>query len=169
MVPTWNYAVVHASGPLRVIDDRAWVRRFVEQLTNRHEAPRSDPWKVTDAPADFIDTMTSAIVGIEVPIAQLTGKWKVSQNRPEKDRAGVVEGLMQNRSDDAAAMAQLVQAKERRLKLLAIFRDFGTDAQLLDQFLFPLRHLRAKRCCVELRFLQLGEHFVFFLLDVVLD
>lgn len=112
VVPTWNYAVVHASGPLRVIDDPAWLRRFVEQLTDRHEAPRSDPWKVTDAPADFIDTMTKAIVGIEVPIAQLTGKWKVSQNRPQKDRTGVAEGLLQNPNDAATSMAQLVQQKK---------------------------------------------------------
>ena len=112
VVPTWNYAVVHATGPLRVIDDQAWVRRFVEQLTQRHEAHRSDPWKVTDAPADFVDTMTSAIVGIEIPIARLIGKWKVSQNRPEKDRAGVVEGLLQNRGDDSTSMAQLVGQKK---------------------------------------------------------
>ena len=112
VVPTWNYAVVHAAGPLRVIDDQAWVRRFVEQLTQRHEAHRSDPWKVTDAPADFVDSMTSAIVGIEIPIARLTGKWKVSQNRPEKDRAGVVEGLLQDRSDASNEMAQLVGQKK---------------------------------------------------------
>ena len=112
VVPTWNYAVVHAMGPLRVIDEQAWVRRFVEQLTHRHEAHRSDPWKVTDAPTDFVDTMTSAIVGIEIPISRLTGKWKVSQNRPEKDRAGVVEGLLQNRSDASNEMAQLVGQKK---------------------------------------------------------
>ena len=112
VVPTWNYAVVHATGPLRVIDEQAWVRRFVEQLTNHHEAHRRDPWKVTDAPADFIDTMTSAIVGVEIPIARLAGKWKVSQNRPEKDRIGVVEGLLQNRNDDSSAMAQLVGQKK---------------------------------------------------------
>ncbi|MGZ8993917.1 MAG: FMN-binding negative transcriptional regulator [Burkholderiaceae bacterium] len=109
VVPTWNYAVVHAHGPLHVIDDRAWLRQFVGALTDRHEATRSDPWKVTDAPADFIDTMVAAIVGIEIPIAKLTGKWKVSQNRPEKDRAGVSEGLMQARSDAAISMAQLVR------------------------------------------------------------
>ncbi len=112
VVPTWNYAVVHASGRLRVIDDRAWLRRFVEQLTDRHEKPRTDPWKVIDAPADFIDTMTEAIVGIEVPIAQLTGKWKVSQNRPQTDRVGVAAGLMQDENDMATSMAQLVQQKK---------------------------------------------------------
>ena len=112
VVPTWNYAVVHAHGPLRVIDDRAWLRQFVGKLTDRHEAARSDPWKVTDAPADFIDTMVSAIVGIEIPIARLTGKWKVSQNRPEKDRAGVAEGLMAPPSDLATSLAQLVRQKK---------------------------------------------------------
>lgn len=109
VVPTWNYAVVHAHGPLRVIDDRKWLREFVGKLTDRHEAPRSDPWKVTDAPADFIDTMVAAIVGIEIPIAKLAGKWKVSQNRPAQDRAGVIEGLGHLPSDLATSMAQLVR------------------------------------------------------------
>ena len=109
VVPTWNYVVVHAHGPVQVIDDRAWLRQLVERLTNHYEAPRREPWKVTDAPADFVDTMVNAIVGIEIPIAQLTGKWKVSQNRPAQDRAGVVEGLMQQHGESAAAMARLVR------------------------------------------------------------
>jgi transcriptional regulator len=109
VVPTWNYAVVHAHGPLRVIDDRAWLRAFVETLTNRHEAGRRDPWKVTDAPADYVDSMVTAIVGIEIPITKLIGKWKVSQNRPEQDRAGVVEGLRRDGGDSASAMARLVR------------------------------------------------------------
>jgi transcriptional regulator len=109
VVPTWNYAVVHAHGPLRVIDDRAWLRAFVETLTNRHEAGRRDPWKVTDAPADYMDSMVTAIVGIEIPITKLIGKWKVSQNRPEQDRAGVVEGLRRDGGDSASAMARLVR------------------------------------------------------------
>lgn len=109
VVPTWNYAVVHAHGPLRVIDDRAWLQQFVGKLTDRHEATHSEPWKVTDAPADFIDTMVAAIVGIEIPIAKLTGKWKVSQNRPEKDRAGVADGLMHAGNDAAISMAKLVR------------------------------------------------------------
>jgi len=112
VVPTWNYAVVHAYGPLRVIDDRAWLRQFVERLTQRHEAPRTDPWKVTDAPSDFVDTMVAAIVGIEIPIARMTGKWKVSQNRPEKDRIGVAAGLTQQPNDLSTAMAELVAQKK---------------------------------------------------------
>src|SRR5437870_9970841 len=80
VVPTWNYAVVHAHGPLRIIDDKAWLRDFVTKLTNRHEADRRDPWHVTDAPADYIDTMLEAIIGLEIPITRLVGKWKMSQN-----------------------------------------------------------------------------------------
>jgi len=110
VVPTWNYAVVHARGALRVIDDRAWLRGFVERLTNRHEAGRSDPWKVTDAPSEFVEQMLAAIVGIEIPVARLAGKWKVSQNRPARDREGVVERLTQEGTDDAVAMAHLVKA-----------------------------------------------------------
>jgi transcriptional regulator len=113
VVPTWNYAVVHAHGPLRVIDDRAWLRAFVERLTNRHEAGRRDPWKVTDAPPDYVDSMVTAIVGIELPITKLVGKWKVSQNRPEHDRAGVVEGLQRDGGESAAAMARLVRDSPR--------------------------------------------------------
>lgn len=111
VVPTWNYAVVHARGPLRVIEDRDWLRQFVEQLTNRYEGSRSDPWKVSDAPPPFIDTLIESIVGIEIPIAQLNGKWKVSQNRPEKDRVGVADGLMRLAGETNLAMATMVQKK----------------------------------------------------------
>ena len=111
VVPTWNYAVVHAHGPLRVIDDRAWLRAFVETLTNRHEASRPEPWAVSDAPADYVDGMVAGIVGLEVPIARLVGKWKVSQNRPAQDRTGVVEGLRREGGEDAAAMAEIVRAR----------------------------------------------------------
>ena len=109
VVPTWNYVVVHAHGALRVIDNRDWLRDFVEKLTNRHEAGRREPWKVTDAPADFIDKQLGAIVGIEVPMTRLIGKWKVSQNRPAADRHGVVEALRQEGDHAAAAMADLVR------------------------------------------------------------
>jgi transcriptional regulator len=114
VVPTWNYAVVHAHGPLRVIDDREWLRAFVTRLTDRHEAGSRDPWKVTDAPADFIDTQLGAIVGLEMPIARLIGKWKVSQNRPAPDQEGVVRGLQQERDPSAAAMAELVRRSRSR-------------------------------------------------------
>jgi transcriptional regulator len=109
VVPTWNYAVVHAHGALRVIDDRAWLRGFVETLTNRHEAGRRDPWKVTDAPSDFIEKQLGAIIGLEISLTRLIGKWKVSQNRPPHDRDGVVQGLSQEGRHSAAAMADLVR------------------------------------------------------------
>ena len=113
VVPTWNYAVVHAHGRLRTIDDAAWLRAFVDTLTNRHESGRPDPWKVTDAPADYVDSMVKAIVGIEIPLTRLIGKWKVSQNRPEQDRAGVVEGLIREGGGAAEAMARLVRDSPR--------------------------------------------------------
>ena len=109
VVPTWNYAVVHAHGRLRVIEDRAWLRKLVESLTTRHEAGRAQPWKVTDAPEDFIAQQLDAIVGIEIPIARLTGKYKASQNVPASDRRGVVEGLLEQECEAGAEMAELVR------------------------------------------------------------
>jgi transcriptional regulator len=116
VVPTWNYATVHAYGPLRTIEDAAWLRRLIEQLTDRYEAERAradgeDPWKVSDAPATYIDGLLKAIIGIELPLTRMEGKWKVSQNRPTEDRAGVVAGL--SRGDDPAqhAMAKLVRER----------------------------------------------------------
>jgi transcriptional regulator len=113
VVPTWDYAVVHAHGAARFIDDRAWLRGFVEQLTNRHEAGRPDPWKVTDAPPDYVEKQLGAIIGLEIPIARLVGKWKVSQNRPAHDRDGVVEGLLQQGGPSATVMADLVRRSGR--------------------------------------------------------
>lgn len=108
VVPTYNYMVVHAYGPLRVIDDQVWLRGLVERLTNRHEAARAQPWKVGDAPADYVEKMLSAIVGIEIPLTRLIGKWKVSQNRPEADRAGIAEGLREIGDPNSVAMADAV-------------------------------------------------------------
>ena len=109
VVPTWNYAVVHVHGKLRVIDDAGWLRALVGRLTDTHEASRAQRWQVDDAPAEYIDTMLAAIVGIEIPITRWQGKWKVSQNRSAADRAGVVEGLEALHTDEAAAMAGLVR------------------------------------------------------------
>jgi len=92
-VPTWDYAVVHARGVLRFIQDAVWLHALVSRLTDAHEAPRAAPWKVGDAPPAYIDKMLAAIVGFEMTIESLTGKWKVSQNRGPADRRGVIEGL----------------------------------------------------------------------------
>jgi len=110
VVPTWNYAVVHAFGPLIVRDDRDWLRGLVTRLTAQQEAGLPQPWQVDDAPADYIERMISAIVGIEIPVTRLEGKWKVSQNRLDADRAGVAEGLSRQSDPQAQAMAALVAA-----------------------------------------------------------
>lgn len=110
VVPTWNYCVVHAHGPMRVIDDRDWLRAQLESLVRRHESAQPTPWHISDAPADFIEKQLAAIVGIEIPITRLVGKWKVSQNRPAADRAGIVAGLASTPHPDAPAMAALVRA-----------------------------------------------------------
>lgn len=109
VVPTYNYLAVHACGRMRVVEDRAWLRNLVERLTNRHEAAMPVPWKVTDAPDDYVETMLGAIVGIEIPVARLLGKWKASQNRPAADRTGVAKGLSEIEGEDAAAMARVVK------------------------------------------------------------
>ena len=105
VVPTWNYAVVHAHGTLRALDDAPWLRDLVGRLTDHHEAPRAQPWAVGDAPDDYVQQMLRAIVGIEIPVTRLVGKWKISQNRNEADRLGVADGL----AERSAAMAKLVR------------------------------------------------------------
>ena len=109
-VPTWNYAVVHAHGPVRVIEDRQWLRSFLERLTDRHEAGRDVPWAMSDAPEEFIEGLLNAIVGIEIPITRLVGKWKASQNRPAPDRSGVIDGLSAE-GGVTNAMAELVRER----------------------------------------------------------
>lgn len=111
VVPTWNYAVVHARCRLMVHDDREWLRDLVARLTDGHERDRPQPWSVTDAPADYIERMLGAIVGIELRITGLQGKWKASQNRSGADRAGVAAGLDAGGGDAARAMAALVRGQ----------------------------------------------------------
>jgi transcriptional regulator len=106
VVPTYNYVIVHAYGAIKVIHDREWLRGLVTRLTNRFEAGRAAPWQVTDAPAAFIDKQLAAIVGIEIALTRLIGKWKVSQNRPDMDRKGVVEGLNERGDEDSSDIAR---------------------------------------------------------------
>jgi transcriptional regulator len=108
VVPTWNYVVVHAYGPLQVFDDPVWLREQIGALTRSHEASRADPWAVSDAPADFLAAQIKGIVGIEIAISRVEGKRKASQNRPEADRAGVIKGLGEMGGEASAAMAALV-------------------------------------------------------------
>lgn len=105
VVPTWNYAMVQARGIARVIDDASWLKRQITALTNQQEAGSDNPWKVSDAPEAYIDSQIKAIIGIEIEIADLEGKWKVSQNRAMKDRQGVAENL---HAQGNAEMSELV-------------------------------------------------------------
>jgi len=107
-VPTWNYVVVHAHGRLRAIDDPLWLRLQLKTLVDHHEAGFAEPWHLADAPSDYIDKLLTAIVGIEIGITELKGKWKISQNQPPANRAGVVAGLRQQGTADALQMAELV-------------------------------------------------------------
>ncbi|HME19943.1 MAG TPA: FMN-binding negative transcriptional regulator [Acetobacteraceae bacterium] len=104
VVPTWNYVTIHAYGPVEFFADTERLRAIVTRLTERQEQARAEPWAVTDAPADFIVGMLKGIVGFALPIARLEGKWKMSQNRPAQDRAGVIEGLEGAGREDVAAL-----------------------------------------------------------------
>jgi transcriptional regulator len=110
-VPTWNYAVVHASGPLLLKEDAAWLMAHLEGLTDQHEAGSATPWKVSDAPKEFIATLLRGIIGFELPIRKLEGKWKVSQNRDETDRLAVVKGLEELGTPESLVMRGLVERK----------------------------------------------------------
>lgn len=93
VVPTWNYITVQAQGYPKFIEDKTWLLDFVTRLTNKHEAMMEMPWQVTDAPADYIDQLLGAIVGVEIPIERIQGKWKMSQNRSETDRANIAKAI----------------------------------------------------------------------------
>jgi transcriptional regulator len=111
-VPTWNYAVVHVHGRLRVIDGATWLRRLLETLTDHHEADQPQPWKISDAPEDHIEKSLRAIVGLEVAIERIEGKFKLSQNHPARNRAGVIAGLRERDGDGDAELAALMTQQE---------------------------------------------------------
>jgi len=111
VVPTWNYALVQARGPLQVLDDAAAALALVNRLTTRHEATQPRPWAVGDAPDDFIAGMLRAIVCIEIPLTSLVGKFKLSQNRSAADRAGVVAGLQAGATAADHALARWMQVQ----------------------------------------------------------
>ena len=111
-VPTWNYAVVHVHGRLRVVEDAAWLRTLLERLTDRHEAGLPAPWKVSDAPADHIEKSLRGIVGLEIAIDRIEGKFKLSQNHPEANRLGVIDGLRLRDADGDAELANLMAEQE---------------------------------------------------------
>lgn len=108
VVPTYNYMAVHAHGRLRAVEDPQWVRGLLGRLSARHESGREAPWAIDDAPADFIDALLKQIVGIEIEITRLEGKWKVSQNQPQRNRASVEAGLRAQGDEASVAMAEVV-------------------------------------------------------------
>jgi transcriptional regulator len=112
VVPTWDYAVVHAHGTLRFINDAAWLKGFVARLTDTHEASRAQPWAIDDAPVSYIDKMLSLIVGFEFSISSLSGKWKVSQNRQLADRHSVVKNLQAASDADSHEIAAMLACRE---------------------------------------------------------
>ncbi len=112
VVPTWNYVVVHAYGFLKVIEDSEWLRAHLEKLTSIHEAASPVPWKISDAPADYISSQIKGIVGLEMTIDRLEGKWKVNQNRSERDRDGVARGLAELDTNGSLAMKALVEKRD---------------------------------------------------------
>ena len=114
VVPTWNYAVVHAYGELKIIEDTTWLRGLVERLTNHHEAAKDTPWKVSDAPENYLEPLLRAIVGIEIPITKISGKWKVSQNQPPANQVGVINGLRDMKNNNASAMAEMVHQQSEK-------------------------------------------------------
>lgn len=109
VVPTWNYAMVQARGRARAIEDRAWLAQQIRGVTIMMEGGAPEPWSVEDAPDDFIASQIKGIVGIEIELVALEGKWKTSQNRNEADRRGVIEGLQAMGDPSAAIMAAMVE------------------------------------------------------------
>jgi transcriptional regulator len=114
VVPTWNYMAVHVHGRARAIEDPHWLRQLVGRLTDAHESSRETPWKVSDAPEEFIALQLRAIVGIELHVERMQGKWKVSQNRLPRDIDGVITGLAERGDPESLRMAAEVEGRRPR-------------------------------------------------------
>ena len=113
VVPTWNYLAIHAYGTLSFFDDPEELRAHVGRMTDTHETPRAAPWAVSDAPANFVD-QSQGIVGFMLRITKLEGKWKMSQNRPAQDVAGVLEGLAHEDGESPEAIADIIASRQAR-------------------------------------------------------
>jgi len=111
-VPTWNYATVHAYGAARRIDDAEWLRNLVDRLSQRHEAREAAPWRMEVLPEPYVASMLTGIVGIEIAVSRLEGKFKLSQNRPAADRPRVVAALERRDDSESRAVAQLMRERE---------------------------------------------------------
>src|SRR6185437_3255508 len=111
-VPTWNYASVHAYGTARAIDDREWLRDMLDRMSRRHEAREAAPWRMRDLPAAYLESMLRGIVGVEIAVSRLEGKFKLSQNRPASDRPRIITSLERRADPDSHAVAQLMRERE---------------------------------------------------------
>jgi transcriptional regulator len=111
-VPTWNYATVHAYGTARAIRDREWLRDMLERLSRRHEARAAVPWRLRDLPQSYLESMLGGIVGVEIAVGRLEGKFKLSQNRPAADRPRIIAALEQGQDQNAREVAALMRARE---------------------------------------------------------
>jgi transcriptional regulator len=112
VVPTWNYVVVHAHGPLEIVEEQDWLLAHLGDLVAANESRREQPWAISDAPADFIHGMTQGIVGLRLPVHRLEGKWKMSQNRSQPDRLGTLAGLSASADPEDQAVAAIMRALE---------------------------------------------------------
>ena len=108
-VPTWNYATVHAYGAARAIDDTDWLRTLLRRLSERHEAREAKPWRMDDLPAPYVGSMLNGIVGVEIAVSRLEGKFKLSQNRPEGDRPRIIAALDARGEQDSTGIADLMR------------------------------------------------------------
>jgi transcriptional regulator len=110
-VPTWNYATVHAYGPARAIDDAEWLRALLRRLSERHEAREAKPWRMDELPDAYVASMLNGIIGVEIGVGRLEGKFKLSQNRPESDRPPIIAALQARNDPESAAVAELMQKR----------------------------------------------------------
>jgi transcriptional regulator len=111
-VPTWNYVDVHAYGTLRLIDDVDWLRIVLRRLSDRHEARSAEPWKMQDLPEPYVSGMMKGIIGLDITVGRLEGKYKLSQNRPAADRPRIATALEQRGDADAVGIARLMRERE---------------------------------------------------------
>lgn len=110
-VPTWNYVVVHVKGKISFIHDESWIYSMLDTLTSEHESHQEEPWSITDAPDTYIKKMLSAIVGIEITIDSIEGKWKLSQNQPEINKLGVIKGLLDKAEQNEVNLAERIKVQ----------------------------------------------------------
>jgi transcriptional regulator len=113
-VPTWNYVDVHAYGPVRLVEDGDWLRRLLRRLSDQHEAGSPAPWRVEDLPETYLESMLKGIIGFEIVVKRLEGKYKLSQNRPAVDRPRVITALERRGDADGLAVARLMREREPR-------------------------------------------------------